>query len=220
MKKDIAEGSSAGKSSARKFHGKLPTKRTVNLAVIGRKKSNFALAVPGILIIVLLAALFSKFAVVDRFNQVYRAQAEVRSLQNRVDEGYRKIESFGDLQITYAHYTYSDMSTEELTLADRSDILDLLARCVLDRADVSAMNLKGNVLTISVTGITLSETNAIVSNLEKDDMVNFCTVTTAATDTVADTDNDGHLEHVETNTSIVTAQIVVYLNDGEGRLIG
>ncbi|MBR4256451.1 MAG: hypothetical protein IKQ18_04750, partial [Clostridia bacterium] len=56
---------------------KLPTKNTINLIGIGKKKLNPVVVF--IIVVVALAAIavFTKFAIVDRFQEVKRAQAEV-----------------------------------------------------------------------------------------------------------------------------------------------
>ena len=90
----------------------LPTKRTINLAVVGEKPLNMLVAVPAIVVIILAAALVSKFTVVDRLMAVNRAQAEVAALQADVDAGYEAIADYGDLVDEYAHYTLSGMTEE------------------------------------------------------------------------------------------------------------
>ena len=60
---------------------RLPTKRTINLAVVGEKPLNLLVAVPAILVILVAAGLLSKFAVADRLTAVSRVQAEGASLQ-------------------------------------------------------------------------------------------------------------------------------------------
>ena len=61
--------------------GKMPSKRTINLAQIGVERIDPKLAAAGIILIILAAALFSKFLVVDRLMAMYRANSEVRQMQ-------------------------------------------------------------------------------------------------------------------------------------------
>ena len=106
--------------------GRLPVKRTINLATVGEKPVNPFIAVPAIVLIVVAAALFSKIAVIDRMVKVSQAQAEVSYLQSQIDAGYERIESFGELVEEYAHYTYSGMTEEELQRVDRDDVMEML----------------------------------------------------------------------------------------------
>ena len=185
---------------------RLPTKRTINLAVVGEKPLNLLVAVPAILVILVAAGLLSKFAVVDRLTAVSRAQAEVASLQASLDAGYEAIEGYGDLVDEYAHYTLSGMTEEELQTVDRTEVISMLQRVVLQRAKVGSWTITGNRLDLPITGATLQQINMIVQQLEEEDLVDFCTVSTAAT-----SDTDSRRQMISENT-VVTAQVIVYLN--------
>lgn len=185
---------------------RLPTKRTINLAVVGEKPLNLLVAVPAILVILVAAGLLSKFAVVDRLTAVSRAQAEVASLQASLDAGYETIEGYGDLVDEYAHYTLSGMTEEELQTVDRTEVISMLQRVVLQRAKVGSWTITGNRLDLPITGATLQQINMIVQQLEEEDLVDFCTVSTAAT-----SDTDSRRQTISENT-VVTAQVIVYLN--------
>lgn len=89
------------------------------------------LAVPGIVLILLAALLFSKFAVADRLAAVTEAARETEVVKAQLDAGYQKIEEFGDMTEEYAHVTYSGMTAEELGRADRIEVLDLMQRVIL-----------------------------------------------------------------------------------------
>ena len=192
---------------------RLPAKRTINLAVVGEKPLNMLVAVPAILLILFAAALLSKFAVVDRLTAVSRAQAEVTSLQASLDAGYEAIADYGDLVDQYAHYTLSGMTEEELQTVDRTAVISMLQRVVLQKAEVGNWTIMGNRLELPMTGATLQQINMIVQQLEEEDLVDFCTVSTAAT-----SDTDSRRQVISENT-VVTAQVIVYLNpatEGDG----
>ena len=192
---------------------RLPTKRTINLAVVGEKPLNMLVAIPSIIVIILAAALVSKFAVVDRLMAVSKAQAEVATLQTYLDAGYKAIESYGDLVDEYAHYTLSGMTEEELQTVDRTEIISMLQRVVLQKAEVGNWSITGNRLELPITGATLQQINMIVQELEAEELVDFCTVSTAAT---SDMDNR---RQVISENAVVTAQVIVYLNpatEGDG----
>ena len=53
--------------------GKLPTKRTINFAQVGIKKTNVKGAVAGVILILIAAGAFGKFAVADRLAAMARA---------------------------------------------------------------------------------------------------------------------------------------------------
>ena len=186
----------------------MPVKRTINLAAQGEKKTHLGLAIPAVILIVLLAGVFSKFLVIDRFNEVSAAQAEVARLQNRLDAGYAELADFDDLSELYAHYTYSGFTQEELNRTDRVAVLDLIRRKVIPWSVVSSWTLSENQLTINMAAESLQQINLIVQQLEGENLVDFCTVNTA------NTDDNTHGRSVTMEYSIVNARVSVYLNSG------
>ena len=199
---------STGKRANKLRHGKMPTKRVINLATQGEKPMRIGLAIPAILLILVAAAAFSKFLVIDRLNEVSAAQAEVARYQSRLDAGYEELADFDDLSELYAHYTYSGFTNEELGRTDRVAVLDLIRRKVIPWSVVSSWTLSENQLVVNMSAESLQQINLIVQQLEGEELVNFCTVNTANTD-----DNTrGKTEAVE--YSVVNARVSVYLNSG------
>ncbi|MBE6910461.1 MAG: hypothetical protein E7474_12970 [Ruminococcaceae bacterium] len=174
-----------GKKAA-KVRGKLPDKRTINLATVNQQKINWLLALPLILLIVVVAAAFAKFAVMDRYDAVNRAQGEVSNLENELLMYNTKIESFGELNDIYGHYTYSDMTEEELTRADRVAMMDLIERVVTPNTPADGWRVSGNQMSIDINGRTLQEINVVVQLLLAEDEVAFCNVNTAKTNEKSD----------------------------------
>ena len=179
--------------------GRLPDKRSINLAVIGKNNINLVIAVPAIIAIVLVAFVFGKFAVADRLLAATRAEQEVNAIQAQIDEGYDKISGYGDITEIYSHYTYSGMTEEELNRADRVKVMDMLSRVVLPRATISTWTVTSNTLVLTMTGSTLQEINQISQDLMAEPNVDYCTVNTATT---------GPQSSI---SDIVDAKITVYL---------
>ena len=197
-----------GKKAGRKLRrGQMPVKRTINLAGMGDKPMRIGVAIPAILLILIAAAAFAKFLVIDRLNEVNAAQAELARVRSQVDAGYEELKDFDDLSLLYAHYTYSGFTAEELGRTDRVDVLDLIRRKVIPWSVVSSWSLTGNQLSINMTADSLQQINLIVQQLETEDLVDFCTVNTANTD-----DNTRGKEAIE--YSVVNARVSVYLNSG------
>ncbi len=198
-------GKEGGKKSVRM--SQLPTKRTINFAEVGEKPINLLVAIPAIILIILGAALVSKFAVIDRMAEVSAAQAENQRIQHQIDSGYAEIDSFGDLSKEYAHYTFSGMTLEELQLPDRIEAAELIRRVAMPEVDVTSWALNGNVMSLPVQGMTLFQINDLMAKLQKDEFVDYCTLSSATSSTGKDVTN---YESISGDT-IVTAQISVYL---------
>ena len=178
-----------------------PVKRSINLAIVGQKKINYKVLIPLLILIIALAATFSKFAVIDRLVAVSEAQAEENRLQNLLDSTLEEIDSYADLEDTYAHYTHSDMTEDELALADRTEVLELIDRIVLPQATVSSFSIDSNELKITVIGSSLEHLNQIASQLEEEDIVDYCIVSTATTNST----------YTDESAQEVTGQVLIYL---------
>ena len=183
--------------------GKLPTKRSINLAMSDEKPVNLKIGIPAMILILVAAFAFGKFAVADRLVAVSRAEGQVSALQSELNMAYDKLNSFGELTEIYAHYTYSGLTQEEVSRADRTSAIALVRRLILPRGEVSSWTLSGNTLTVNMTVQDLRTVNRTVQDIESDEHVNFCTVNTAAT-----TDKNR-------GTEAVNARITIYLNPAE-----
>ena len=188
-------------AARKRIRGRQPVKRSINLAAVDQKRFNWAVAVPSVILIIVISALFSKFFVVDRFLAVAAAQGEVSRLQSELDAGYAEIASFGELTEQYAHYTFSGMTQEELTRADRVEAIRTIRTVALRRGEVNSWSISGNRLTISFTAGTLGEVNEMAAALEREEIVSYATVSNATTNVPR------YEEEEETVTATVVADL-------------
>ena len=191
----------------------LPAKRTINLAAVGEHKIAVKWAALRIVLIITAAVLFGKVAVADRFAALAEAEHQAAAVRAQLEEGYAQIEAYGALAEEYAHYTYSGMTEEELNRVNRVDAIALINRIVLPKAVVNSWTIQGNEMSLIIGDNTLQNINLIVQALEKDELVDFCIVTNAATEeTLRSSSLSG------STTERVTAKITVYLNSGMGEV--
>ena len=183
---------------------RLPNKRAINFAAIGEKSVDPKLAIPLIVLIVIAAILFGEFAVAGRLAALSREKQEAAALRTEVDNLYTELDELEGVPETYAHYTWADMTEEELTRADRSAVLSMLNRVVFPYAAVEGWTVSGNVLKFTASASTLQEINNVAQLLRNESLVDFCTVTTAETEEISE----------ENPSTTVTAEITVYLNGG------
>lgn len=178
---EIAAKPTAKKSASLRVGGKkarkaFPVKKTINLAEVGVEKIHVATAIPAVILIILLAGVFGKYGVADRLAAMNKAEGEAASVRSKLAAAYDRLEQFGELENTYAHYTYSSMSEEELGMADRSAVIELIENVVMPEGMTGTWSLTGNQLTLNVKAATLQDVNLLVQEIEKDDLVSFCTV--------------------------------------------
>lgn len=106
--------------------GRLPSKRTINLVLEEKGKIKPLQAIPAVLAVLVLAALFGKFLVLDRLYSMYGAEGQVSRLRADLDAATTALENFDNVEDDYAHYTLDGMTAAELALVDRTQVLDLV----------------------------------------------------------------------------------------------
>ena len=205
--------------------GKLPVKRTINLATIGEQHIKIGVALPAIILIVLVVAVLSKFFVYDRMQAMSNAQHEANAAQAELDRVYARMDEYGELSEVYAHYTYSGMNAAELNRADRVEVVTMIEELIQPRAGTSAWTLTGNQVALTITGKSLEEINQLVMLIEDQKWVNYCTVANATASEETRNDSGSGVLWVErmndmgTGTTVdvsespktVTSKITVYL---------
>ena len=189
----------------------MPQKRSINLAPVGVERIDPKLALAGSLIVLILAAMFSKFLVADRLAAMNRESAQVAALRTQLSQEYDKVASFGSIADEYAHYTYSGMTEEELSLVDRADVIRMIKEGTENNREVESWSLRGNVVTLTVSGRDLQEINQLARRLEQFDLVNTCTVTAASKEEIQAQGSSGP----EDGSSVVRANIIVFLQSEE-----
>lgn len=110
------------------IRGRMPSKKTINLVLREESSINPVQAILGILIIVVLAGLFSKYLVADRLLAMNASAGKVTQLQNDLEKAKSALGGFGDIETTYAHYTMAGMTQAEQSLVDRALVLALMER--------------------------------------------------------------------------------------------
>ena len=180
----MAIGFSNKKSEENKVRGRLPVKKSINIAAVGQKKTRLAVALPLFLFALAVIAVFTKFLVMDRLEAVDREEQRVRELRTQLSAANAELEGFGELKEEYAHYTFADMTEEELQRVERSDVVELLERIVIPRASLSSWSVRQNQLTLAVTLDTLQDTSELVQLLNEDARVDFATVKSAVTNEI------------------------------------
>ena len=219
LKKKKVTSDKNKKISSKERLSKLPEKRSINLASVGVTSINKKIAVPAIVVIVLAACLLSKVAVVDRMAKVSEAEGNVLELQQQVEACEEAMANQEDISEDYAHYTMEGLTEEECFAVDRVAVLNLIHDQVLPFAEIGGWELSGNILTLQVTSENLKSVNQIVERLEAEDIVSYCTVNTAVSDSTESgnriilSSDQEETEETETDwDDNVTAEIVIYLS--------
>ncbi len=186
--------------------GKIPTKREINLAGVGETKLDLKTAVAAIILIIAGATIFSIFGVAGRFAKLASAQSAAAQAEQELTAAYEILAGYNLTQDEYAHYTFENMTPEELAQVEREDVLRLLDDRVLGKCEVEYWSVSENILELRIVGITLEQVNRIIQDINQDELVSYSTLTSAVKE---DKTEEGSI-------STVTANIEVILN---GRVV-
>ena len=158
---------------------KMPTKTSINLAIKDESGIKPQIAVPAVIIICILAALFGKFLVADRMIAASTQARQVAEMRSNLDAIYGKIADYEDVADVYAHYTYSGMTDEELERVDRVDVMNLIEKALDAGYTLKNWSVSNNIMSLKMTGKTLQELNNLSKILENEPIVDQCVMTTA-----------------------------------------
>ena len=180
----------------------MPVKRSINFATVGEKPIDWRIAIPSIVLIIIIAGIISKIAVIDRFaaldaarGEVYQIQAEIRSQQELYD-------NLPDISTDYAHYTISDMTEEERNRISRVTVMDVVKNLILPVAPLDAWSLNENILSVHVSNNTLTEITEMMERLKADPSVAGCSIHTEST-TISSNDSISNEETITAEVEII-----------------
>ena len=160
-----------------------PSKTSLNLCV--REESQFSpkKLIPALLIILVLAALFGKFAVADRFAALYEVQAQAAALSNQKASLAAATADYNAVLEEYERYSTDWMNSDEMLAVERTHMLDLVESEFMSRCQVRNIVISGNILSVQLGGVSLDDVSGFVQTLyERSDIVNVAVYTASAED--------------------------------------
>ena len=152
-----------------------PSKKTMNFV---HHQSSFdpKKVIPIVLIVLIVAAVFLKFGVLDMLDKKAAAQAELDQKQQQLALVEAKLEGYDELAMEYGRYSYGWMNDTEVNMVSRMDVLDLIEKKISPKATIDNFAVNNNVLTMNIHGITLEEASKMVKSLEATELVESASV--------------------------------------------
>lgn len=152
-----------------------PTKTTMNLYVVERTTQTSHVVLVAVLLIVIVA-LFVKFGVVDQYARLHAKETELSQQQLAVSQAEAQLKNYDEVLATYQGFA----STGDPNAVDAVSVLDLVTTQVMPYANVSSIVLDNGVLTLTLTGASLSTVGELATQLTGQDMVESVSVSTAS----------------------------------------
>lgn len=158
-----------------------PSKKTMNF-VHHQSSINLKKLVPVVLVILIVAAVFVKFGVLDPLDKKTAALNELSLKQEQLAAVEAKLSGYDELAKEYGRYSYGWMNETEVNLVSRMDVLGLIESRIANKAIIDNIAVNNNVLTLNIHGITLEQASSMVKNLEASDLVESASVYNAVAD--------------------------------------
>lgn len=158
-----------------------PSKKTMNF-VHHQSSINLKKLVPVVLVILIVAAVFVKFGVLDPLDKKTAALNELSLKQEQLAAVEAKLSGYDELAKEYGRYSYGWMNETEVNLVSRMDVLGLIESRIANKAIIDNIAVNNNVLTLNIHGITLEQASSMVKNLEESPLVESASVYNAVAD--------------------------------------
>lgn len=156
-----------------------PTKTTINLVKQESAQSNRVVQIGLFVVVVALIGVFAKFAVIDPLASGIDSSSQVTAAQAQLDDLKAANENYAALNEKYARYVVTGLTEEELNLADRNALFDLIRSNFMSVGYLSSVKVLGNTVTATSVGADLTQVSRLVEQLESDSRVSHVTVSTA-----------------------------------------
>jgi hypothetical protein len=152
-----------------------PSKKTMNF-VHHQSGINLKKLIPALVLVLIIGALFAKFAILDPLAKRDVALGELTDKQTQLALINGKLTGYEELAQQYGRYSYGWMNETEVNLVSRMDVLQLVEQEIATKAIIDNMAVNNNVLTLNIHGITLEQASTMVRSLEDRGLVESAAV--------------------------------------------
>lgn len=163
----------------------VPGKKTMNF-VHHKSSFNPKKVIPLVVIVIIAAAIFAKFGIMDQLDKKTAAYNDLAQRQDQLAVINTKLAGYDELEKQYGRYSYGWMNETEVNMVSRMDVLALVEEIITPAAVVENLAVNNNVLTLNIHGITLEQASGMVKSLEEDPLVTSATVYSAQAENAED----------------------------------
>lgn len=162
---------------SRKSANEYPSKSSMNLMVPDEHGMELRKAVPLGIGLFLAVLLFVKFGIVDQYAQVAAAQSQLTEQQVLVSQYQAQLADYDSVKTDYQGYSAASSSGNVNAIT----VLNMVEQQVMPSASVTTVNLKDNVLTLTLSNVSLDTVGTLQKSLKSQSIVSDVSVSTATT---------------------------------------
>lgn len=179
----------------KKNSNKYPVKTDINLAIREKKQNKLSTNIPTFIILVIVIAIFSKFAVINRLEQASEAENSATVAQQQLETLKEYTNNYPKVLEEYNALLASKSSLN--VVATPMERLGLVERYLISASQVNSFDVVDDVITAQISGVTLNQISTIYANLMSDPLIENVQVYTASTN--------------DKNNSLTTATMTIQL---------
>ncbi len=162
-------------------HNAYPTKTTLNLMIRERRQGDMRILIPCALVGLLLVGLFCRYAVVERLAQAYRAEQSAIRAEQTLAQAEAELEIYDEVEAEYSRY-FSDALFSKDIPQECMDVLAMMEKELMGKAQVSAYSFSGNTLRLQLKMSRFGVTSELLDALSRVPMVDYVSISTATDD--------------------------------------
>lgn len=163
----------------KKIGVKYPTKTDINLAAISKKEMDVRKAVPLGIVLVVFVGVFCKFGVFDLLSAAAVSEGKAQESQLQLDQVKAITANYDKVLKEYNEKVSLSISVP--VIATIEERLDLVEKYLIAISSVEAFNVLDDVITASISGVTLNQISAIYTDLMENEFVESVQIFTAST---------------------------------------
>lgn len=163
-----------------------PSKTSINLVAVEQSAELTPRTVVLVLVVLLLAALFCKFAVIDVMGAASQAESRVSAAQSQLSTLQASNADYSKVQDEYDRIGMSGLTGDERALVDRNRVIRLLEDTAAQLGYLQAVRVSGNTVELQFSDRSLNDVSLLMKRLEDEDIVSGVSVSMAKTDDKSD----------------------------------
>lgn len=166
---------------------KCPTKVGINLNMREKRTGEFVRLGIGCAVAILVVALVGKFGVYDQYRRLADAETAYGQVHKEYEEVRQELSGYDEVLTEYRTYsmdwmTNSDDSQYQYVSVDRRDVLDLIESEMMTRGAVNSVVVRGDRVTVTMSGMSLEEISVMFTAIERHDIVKSVELDVAETE--------------------------------------
>ena len=153
----------------------------MNLAQKEKSETRLSVTLPLILLIVLLAAAFSKYGVMDRFQRLEETKQKLAMMQSETKLLEAQLADYDEVAEEYSRYATGFLNESENALVDKSEVFKLIDKELIPSGRITEISSNAQAVTCSIAGISLDDASRLVEKLYARDDVDSVYISSVTT---------------------------------------